>query len=107
VSESRAVFFGETFGEFKNLIDTDCIFDEGHTLRWGSPCSKHDLLSNGNLFGTGENRTNDYVGSDNQEEVEDEDLLGEDGIKSASGIECELEQVHLKVLIKYTIVRRL
>lgn len=94
VSESGSVLLGKRLDKLECLVDTNGQPESNDTFRGRSPSTKHDFFSDGNVFRSGKELSNGNVCSNNQQEVEDEDLLGKQCVQRAGCVESELKEVH-------------
>ena len=97
--ECGSILFGQGIKELKDLIDSDGVLHVSNTFRRRRPCSSHDFFSDGKLSGTRKQTTKQNVDTNNNQEVNDQDLFSKESIQNPSGIEGELEYVHLNFLL--------
>lgn len=93
--ECGPVLFGQGIKELKDLIDSDGVLHVSNTFRRRRPSSSHDFFPDGKLSGARNQTTKQNVDTNNNQEVNDQDLFSKESIQNPSGIEGELEYVHL------------
>lgn len=94
MGQSRTTLFWQSLDEFQNFIQSDLDLDNGHTFRWRGPSPKHDFFPDWDFPCSWIKGSDQNIYSNNKEEVENEDLLCEEGVQCSCSVECKLEQMH-------------
>lgn len=63
VGEGGSVLLGQGLNKFECFLNSNGQLDSDNTFRRGSPGAQHDFLSDGDVFGSGQDFTNGNVGT--------------------------------------------